>query len=354
MTMLQNKIYNYKIDDFGQRSYESKLTKNKKQIANKNENENLESKEKKEDEYNIRVEYNFNLDPFLTTDYHNRHGISKSDIKKILKFCSPDQLWMATMLYGQEIKITTKYTNLNLDDLNWTRTRTEIDNVVHTTNAKKVLEEFFLKSKKLKSLSPSPSSLSDTKTKTNANTVDKLILKNDEHQPPLPVHFVSLSLLKSCFDFQMKENHYLKSLRILLLDYEEKQATDDDDLIVVTAETRKKNKSNKSNSRNQDYIFQNKLIRWKDIDILPFGVYKRYLKMVRVIPKKLYQSIYGIPKNDISRPTEYLVDGSIYCGLNKEFMLLQTKQGHEYLSSLPNTKTTKENDHLIYLEESEK
>lgn len=411
--MIQTKVYNYRISETGKRCFNPDFNNNikKRKINdddsdNSNENEQQEQKKgnnktkrensytqintkdiknkkyKKDDnhsrskcasklKFNMIVSYNFNLDAFLTDDYHKRHEISRTDIKKILKYSDHDQLRMCAMINGIDVKILTR-TNGNSIDESKNKINIKEDNTIdiieydseneneddelqtknknlnpnnikipyhheqnldpdsnnnhihqsqqQITNVKKLLEDFFMKSLQIFSFA------------------DHLILKNDEHRPPLPIHFVTLDLLLMCYN-----NRNKKSITNL---------SDED--YETTNKSKKNTNKNKSNEYDHnklqklDYTFQHQLIRWKDIDILPFDIYKGYLKMVRVIPRSQYEKLYGSIKNDISRPFEYLINGIVYCGLNKEFMLLQTKTGHQYLSELSSV-NKKKFDNILYI-----
>lgn len=111
----------------------------------------------------------------------------------------------------------------------------------------------------------------------------RFIAAYDEHRPPLPVHFVTEEQLEQL--------------------------------------------PTPGNSYDQVY-------RWQNIYVVPYRYYNGYLQLIRVVPRYIYQAVYGEPVNLVSCPFEFLINGLVYCGI-PECLLVQTPSNHEVLEKLP-------------------
>jgi hypothetical protein len=115
------------------------------------------------------------------------------------------------------------------------------------------------------------------------STIDKLVARGDEHVPQLPVHFVS----KETFSEIPAPSQYY------------------------------------------DFLF-----KWRNIYLVPYAYYNGYIKMIKVIPIEDYEKVYLKCEDLLNRPPEYLVGKMVYCG-TKEYVLLQTKENHNFICSMP-------------------
>jgi hypothetical protein len=207
--------------------------------------------------YAFSMEFYFNIVPQLTDEYHERHKLSLNDYQKILKGVGvKDLLKMAIknkLQISSSVIKTDASGNYQDEDLTY----------LSSVPFNKKIEKFIIKTKKL-------------------SLNDKLIARNDLHQPPLPVHFVSRETLLSLPSPRKYYNH---------------------------------------------------LFKWCNVYWVPFSYYNGYIKMIKVIPRHIYEIVYSKPRNILSQPPEYLIDKLVYSGTT-EYMLLQTMENHNLLSSL--------------------
>lgn len=225
------------------------------------------------------MEYKFNLEPCLTFEYRRRHSLSLQDVRKILNCANTSQLLMLAMHYKVEA------------------TMGAIDDITSSSSAqlKIKIEGLILKE--------------DVSINSNS---DKIVLENDKHKPPLPLHFLTKEQLlnirpASCDNINGDNNNN---------------------------GTSNSNSSSGSGSSNIGFAAVKcfaKPYLWNDILLLPYGYYNGYLKMISVIPKHFHEQIYGMVKNEFQRPFEYLVGGMVYYGMN-EWILFQTEEWHQQLS----------------------
>jgi hypothetical protein len=206
------------------------------------------------------MDLSFNLLPQLTEEYRNRHELSLSDYKKIFKYTDVNNLWLMSIYNGLEVMPSASGSYGETIS-----SSSGSDITTHGGNAqfKNKLEKFL----STKSLS----------------SEDRLIVKRDDHRPPLPLHFVTSDVLES-LSLSKKNYHAV-------------------------------------------------LYKWKDVYLLPYGYYNGYLKMTVVLPRHIYEKRYSKPKNLISQPFEYLVDGVVWVS-TVEYILLQTVENHKEINEL--------------------
>lgn len=201
--------------------------------------------------------------PILLTDsYRQRHHLSASDYKIILRASRLDHVWQMAILHCREI-------TANMSP--------GMDSGVAPTSTggltvliNKLMDHF-----------ASPN------VHPSLCKVARLVAKNDQHNPRLPVHFVDRMLWdKLVRDFPC----------LPLMHY--------------------------------SHLFE-----WNKIYLLPFAYYNGYLQMVRVLPRHVHAQLYGKPGSWIKRDEEFLVNGVVYCQ-TPESILLQTQYGHEYLTRM--------------------
>lgn len=116
------------------------------------------------------------------------------------------------------------------------------------------------------------------------STVSKLIAKRDAHRPQLPLHFVTPEVLRSM-------------------------------------------------PAPSEYCSQ--LYEFNGIYCVPASYYNGYLKMAVVVPRHIHELVFSKPKNMLTRPAEYLIDGLVYSS-TFECFFLQTIEGHERLCKMTN------------------
>lgn len=116
------------------------------------------------------------------------------------------------------------------------------------------------------------------------STVSKLIAKRDAHRPQLPLHFVTLEVMHS---------------------------------LPTPSE------------------YYPQLYEFNGVYCVPASYYNGYLKMAVVVPRHIHELVFSKPKNMLTRPAEYLIDGIVYSS-TFECFFLQTIEGHDRLCKMTN------------------
>ena len=243
---------------------------------------------KKNTPISFAVKYSFTLPPQLTDEYRKRHDLSLNDYHKIFKSMPANYLWMMAMYHGLEVTssaIQSSSSATAAAPVAKSNTGTELPSIASTI---KYSGNTQFKSKLEKFLSEN----------IKLSSEDRLTSKRDKSRPQLPVHFVSEENLKNFPNPNVEKPYYAH------------------------------------------------LYKWKDIYLLPHSYYNGFLKMIRVMPRHVYEKIYGKPMNVLSRPFEYLVDGLVYSGTT-EYVLFQTKEGHNTLNNSTASKD-KEIENSLY------
>ena len=198
-----------------------------------------------------------NLPLYLTDDYRIRHQLSLQDMVKIIQSVPDKQLWLLALVKNYDVPCTAVQSNASAPE-----------SLAHRGGT-------LIQTKLINSLQDDPTLSAES----------RLLCQSDNHQPPLPVHFVSSDQLHRCAS---------------------------------------------------GVCSRPILYRWRSIDVVPFRFYRGYIQMARVFPKHIYVQLFGTSQCARSHPLEYNINGLIYCQ-SQETFLVQSQENYNALQHCANT-----------------
>jgi hypothetical protein len=246
--------------------------------------------------------HTYNIPTQLTREYITRHALSKPDVEKILFGVSIYELPAFAMSLG----IGTN----QLDHVSWATSKSSNQYDLTIVDKKGLLQLITTR-------------LFET-VQISHDVGDKLICPFDDHQPPLPVHFIDAKILEALAaqvvfskwkwiltpeaTSNMSETQFAKTALVPRL-------------LILTGKT-------VSESETKDV--KNTIIigSWQNMLWIPFTFYKGYLQMMHIVPKS---SEYNGPL--LCKPFEFLLENMVY-QTTGESILLQTEQGHQEITKL--------------------
>jgi len=248
--------------------------------------------EDNDDETTYSMSFAFILPLALTDEYRARHQLSVADLKCILRVMDVQFLWMLAIYHGREITTSAILPSSGSASASASTSSAHhgggVDvgagagasgngngnDICFSGNTTGIVNKLLDHLASSGALAP----------------CSRLIAKHDQHNPRLPVHFVT-------------DEEWRRLAAVLP-------------------------------PSSAAHCYHRFAYQWQDIYVLPSRHYNGYLEMVRVLPRHVHVRVFGRANNLIQRDNEFLIGNVVYCA-TPELMLVQTHANHALLNRLP-------------------